>query len=329
MSSESPEAIVGRHNELDYKLHPLAHEKLYSSSAPELSQILSREGIRIEAQTYTRFDAEAESARSRYRMWMGLTNLGAFCTSVFSAGAMAWSLIGRDAAALQSGALAHGAIALSAGAALSAAAASAGLVYLRQGRMLERWMNKRALAETHRARYFEGVLSIAEKEKPEAAGLALEYFRRYQFEVQSNYYYARARKHEKSANQTVALGALGGFVASLSSLFVVFGAAEPGVGAVSVFGAAIGALAIGREQMNQDRRNAERYDRTYSALTALAKRLDAIRAAVAKGKIELIGEFGTAVNDQISNEHRQWLDDGEAVDPALSRIQEALQSTTK
>jgi hypothetical protein len=63
---------------------------------------------------------------------------------------------------------------------------------------------------------------------------------------------------------------------------LVSGSSGQAVNALSVFGAALGAYAIGREQMTQDRRSAERYDRTFSALTALAERFDRVRDAVAQ-----------------------------------------------
>ncbi|ARE39468.1 hypothetical protein RGUI_1327 [Rhodovulum sp. P5] len=322
------ESIIGRQAPDDYILSLDTHERLYRETAPDLVWLIALAGLRSEAETYTRFDGQANRARSTYMRWMLTTNLGTFLTSVLSAGAMAWGLLGIKHDALTQGLLGHGALGLTVAATVSAAVASAGLLMLRQGRLLENWMRKRATAETHRVGYFEGLLKRASETSQDATLLALEYFRRYQFEVQKNYFFHRARDHEASANKTVLVGAIGAFVATFSNLAGAFsGQGVHATGAISVLGAALGAYAIGREQMTQDRRNAERYDRTYSALVALAGLLDEVREAVSKGNLGLARDFAAAVDEQVTNEHRQWLEATEAAKAALIRIEDALRST--
>lgn len=327
MKWHEAEEIIGRKAEGDYILNLPAHEQRYRDKAPVLADLMVSAASRGAVESYDRFDAAAIAAQSRYRRAMTCANLGALLTSAFGAGAMGWTILATNPT-LAGGLFANngsGATALSFGAALSAATGAAGLYWLRHGRLLENWMGKRAEAETHRIGYFSGLLTRAAAGSREGALLALEYFRRYHFDVQRTYYHARARQHEASANKTLAIGAAGAFLATLTS-FVSVTASGPmqAVSALGVLGAAIGAYAIGREQMTQDRRNAERYDRTYSALMAITAKLDQVRAAVEAGRPEAAGAFVQAVNEQISNEHRQWLEGQEAAQEALARIETAL-----
>ncbi|MDD9717922.1 hypothetical protein PVW48_14275 [Dinoroseobacter sp. PD6] len=323
MDWREAEEIIGCKGEGDYLLDLPAHEARYREKAPVLADLMVSAASRSAVQSYARFDAAAIAAQRGYRRAMSCANLGALFTSVFGAGAMAWTILAGAGGPLAG--YGAGATVLSVGAAISAAAGAAGLYWLRHGRLLETWMGKRAEAETHRIGYFSGLLARAAEGPQESAMLALEYVRRYHFDVQRTYYDHRARQHEASANRTLAIGAAGAFLATLSS-FVSVGAdgSLQAISALGVFGAAIGAYAIGREQMTQDRRNAERYDRTYSALVAITAKLDEVRAAVAAGRTGAASAFGAAVNEQISNEHRQWLEGQEAAREALERIETAL-----
>jgi len=135
----------------------------------------------------------------------------------------------------------------------------------------------------------------------------------------------RAREHEESADLIVTIGAVG---AGMATLFGALGAASDGawaaVGVLSVAGAALGAFAATRELMNDDRRNSERYGRTWEALQSLSARGDDVKQAAAAGDAEVVKEFVSAVNDQVSLEHRQWLEGSESAATALSRLTNAL-----
>lgn len=315
--------LVGLKRGDDYVLDLDGHAERFRDTAPGLAALMQTAAARSAAEAYARFDAAAISAQSAYRRAMRFTNLGALLTSVLGSAAMAMTILATQSSHPRPYEIAT--TVLSTSAALAAATGAAGLYWLRHGRLLESWMSKRATAETHRIGYFSGLLSQAASGTRETALLGLEYFRRYHFEVQKDYYHLRARHHERSANVTLAIGAAGAFLATIaSSMGVAADGVERAVSAIGVCGAAIGAYAIGREQMTQDRRNAERYDRTYSALMAITGQLDAVRVAAEAGQAEAVGAFGAAVNEQVSNEHRQWLDGQEAAREALARIEKAL-----
>lgn len=320
--------IVGTSNEDDYILDLEEHCDRYTDDAPALAALLERAGARAVARSYQRFDQDALDAAARYRRWMFRTNLAVLITSVATASAMAWSLAATEMPSLQSGLLAQGNTVLGIMASIAAAVGAAGLFVLRQGRLLETWMSKRATAESHRTAYFEDIVARAVEAPSPAPILGLEYFRRYQFEVQKAYLLNRARQHESSARTTVILGSIGAAVAALTSVAgVASDVAQHVLGAFTVFGASLGAYAIGREQMTQDRRNAERYFRTYASLVELARKLDDVREAVIEGRPKAAREFSLAVDEHISNEHRQWLEKTEATQASMARIEEALSSS--
>jgi hypothetical protein len=101
------------------------------------------------------------------------------------------------------------------------------------------------------------------------------------------------------------------------------------LGALAVFGAALQGFAATRKAVDQDRRNVERYGRTLEALQALRARLDDVRAGVAAGSRPVLVEFVAAVQDQVSLEHRQWLEGAESTRAAVGRLDEALKGATR
>jgi hypothetical protein len=102
-----------------------------------------------------------------------------------------------------------------------------------------------------------------------------------------------------------------------------------GLAALGVLGAALTSFATTRESIGQDARNAERYGRTRAALRRLTTRLDDVREAVAQGNAQALEEFVAAVNEQVSVEHRQWLNDGDSTRAGMARLEIALQRSAE
>src|SRR5262249_8745229 len=151
------------------------------------------------------------------------------------------------------------------------------LFRIREGKLLERWMTARASAETARLNYFDKVTGEQDVDKDATVPLPLlqlEYFRRYQLEIERNYYRNRGRDHGAAASKmltlssvSVALGSLatglGGFLgAAVSPRWVSIA----GIGTIA---SALSTFASAREAVGQDRRNEERYGRTLEALDSL------------------------------------------------------------
>ena len=108
-----------------------------------------------------------------------------------------------------------------------------------------------------------------DRHRPRA--VKLEYFRRYQLDLQIAYYRTRRTDHRRSAERTAeyrCVGCRSGHVIA-SGTAGVLGAAVvtewAALGSVAVSVPHCQAFAAAREAMNQDRRNAERYQRPGSA----------------------------------------------------------------
>jgi hypothetical protein len=192
-------------------------------------------------------------------------------------------------------------------------------------------MSARASAETARLSYFAALAEPQEAPPDPALDLLkLEYFCRHQYQVQCNYYRRRGRQHEQAANRNLSIGSeavlLSAGAAGVSGfLGASAGGMAAALGAVGVLGAALSSYASAREAAAQNERNAERYARTQAALENLGgERLDRVRAAVAKGNAPALAEFVAAVNEQISLEHRQWLEGSEATKAAVAKLEDTL-----
>lgn len=307
---------IGKSQADDYLLNASNHHANLRTDHPALADLLVTAEAEGHIAAFHDRDKQAIDAQSNYRKWMGMANLGALSTASFGAMAMSTTIMQNQLPELVTKGLS--------GLATFSAVVGAIAVYnLRSGRLLEAWMRKRASAESHRMSFFESVLLNGAAQGFETAQLSLEYFRRYQFEVQLTYYRARGHQHETSSKRTVLIGAIGAGMATVSGVSGL--GADTAWHAATVFGAALGAYAIGREQMTQDSRNAERYDRTHGGLVELSKVLDRVRDSGAEGKSQAVVEFGSAVNSLLSAEHRQWLDETEATAALLRKIESSIQ----
>jgi hypothetical protein len=163
--------------------------------------------------------------------------------------------------------------------------------------------------------------------------LKLEYFRRYQLDVQLAYYDRRGRQHRDSADRTLTIGGFAAALAAVASgsagIVASIEAPWAALAALGVIGTALAAFAATREAVNQDRRNAERYGRTLSALEILRGRLDDVRGGVLAGSQEVLDDYVAAVHEQLSLEHREWLSGAESTRSAIGKMDETLAALQK
>ncbi len=83
------------------------------------------------------------------------------------------------------------------------------------------------------------------------------------------------------------------------------------------------------EAINQDGRNAERYNRTAVTLKKLRNRLNEVRRQVSAGNFDILSEFVEAVHDQLSLEHRQWLETISQAGTAYGNFEHHLEQLVK
>ena len=174
-----------------------------------------------------------------------------------------------------------------------------------------------------------GMVGVTSKDVPPIELLQLEYFRRFQLDVQLAYYAGRGEQHREEASKSVRLGSYAALATMLGSgLAAGFGAVSSELASLAVLGvvgAALASLAANREALSQDRRNAERYRRTLFALEEISKDLDRVRRAAAARDREMVARFVDAVNDELSLEHRQWLKEIEGASKPVRELKQALE----
>lgn len=310
----------------DYVLAPKNHADLLGPKAPALASILRKSEFNAVAGQYERKDAEAKEAQTIFRKTANRANWAVFVTVCLSA------------ALLITGPLTSGGVGKSLLVVLGSCGIGSGalgamwLFRIREGKLLETWMAARAGAETARLSYFDLVTSAQDAGEVSVIPLPLlqlEYFRRYQLDIERAFYKNRRRDHRSAADKMLTVSA---FAVALGSLATGLGgllgaAANPrwvsiaGLGAIA---AALSAFASAKEALGQDRRNEERYGRALDALDSLAGKLDQVRNSAAAGAREPMQQFVAAVHEQVSLEHRQWLGTAENTQASLARLEDAL-----
>ena len=316
---------LGKGEDDDYVIAPTKHAQALEGTAPRLAAHLRRAELEIAAQRYERQDGEALEAQRTFKRSAELANWMVFATACVSALLLIFGTLLPDDTA---GGLFVG---LGVVGILTGGAATFFLQQLRAGKQLEKWMSRRAAAETSRLEYFK----LATEAGSEAGGdlplplLQLEYFRRHQLDVQKNYYRRRAKDHERRANKLLILGsasvaggaAATGLAGLLSGAVAAEWVSAAGLGAIA---SALAAFASTEEALGQDRRNAERYCRTFEALEGLGAKLGEVRQSAATGDRKPLERWVAAIHDQLSVEHRQWLEARENIQSSVAELDAAL-----
>jgi hypothetical protein len=92
-----------------------------------------------------------------------------------------------------------------------------------------------------------------------------------------------------------------------------------------VIGAAVGAYAVNRESLRLDTANANGYEKAAAALDAIAARYDMVEAEVKAGKPEALRAFAAAITEQLSAEHKRWLEGSTQAEAVLGKLDNQLQ----
>lgn len=323
-------AAIGEGKPDDYVIAPASHAEEFKNAAPTLSAILNSSAISTTARQYEDEDREAVAAQQKFKRTFKRANTMVLLTGILIAlvlaiGNLAGSLPGQSARWLL--------IALGVGSVITGGLATKDLFLIKQGKLLEDWMSRRAFAETTRLGYFS---AVAQAPAPASAAndvstdlLKLEYFRRFQLDVQRAFYRQRSKQHSESAGKTLALSgwtvAGAAVFAGVAGVLAVIDVRLVALAALGTACTGISSYAATQEAVSQDRRNAERYQRTSRVLDELYKRLDDVRAAVAAGGGKPLKDFIEAVHEQLSLEHRQWLGELNEIQGPIKDLENTLQ----
>ena len=345
--SDEARKAVGDDAPQDWQLRPRAHAYNMDDTAGPLKRILTREEIEEIIEAFEDSDAAATRARNVYKTlvgWSARLSFGAmlmaalilfskatvFETTPIGLETWIWALMALQGLMLLSSFL----LSLTAG----------------RLRPFDRWMRERASAEHERIMLFTQVLNADEPQRDGEVALLplkLEYFRRYQLDVQRKYYRERGKEHAGAVRRSTWLRVIATLLILAAAAPII--AALVGVDlaallrlqdmpswsgdhdlkqrffiAISTIGAALQGLLAAMHLMNQDERNAARYRTTAENLEALAtKPLDEARAGAAANDQLAVETFITLVHEQISSEHREWVS-LRALSPelSLSRLRE-------
>ncbi len=311
---------VGKNQPDDYVISPLDHAKQFRERAPSLAGLLEGSRVKGQAESYQVADHEAGEAQKRFQSLSSRARWCVFVAACFTGSLLAlgnfadWSGPWREALA----------VVLPVGGLVSGVLAGIWLNQIGSGKLLSRWMEKRAEAESQRLRYFSHVTEPSDD--LETGILQLEYFRRFQLDVQRTYYLRRGQDHRAASEGAVSMSSWSmGVFALANGLVVLQGIEWAGIAAVAVAAQAFASLVANREAVGQDTRNSERYARTWQTLQELSERLDEVRWATASGNKEALPQFVEAVHEQLSLEHRQWLKGGEEISSAVARLTKTLE----
>ena len=306
--------LLGADSADDWKLEPTEHAARLKPEAVALKRVLETEHVKEITDRYDRADKAAAEHQSSYKkygrleIYLGTAAaiLGAIVLSMAdSVDPTATYNYFRDFLLL---------------AQIFCAAGVIGVKYLLQHQQpFIKWNESRSIAETARIELFETVCSLTERkwEDVQKDGgvpllpLQLEYFVRYQLDVQLIFYDKRGEQHRKAAQKYVSFGAVVTFIAALAAALIgVSYDIGDGVSIASMAALVAPILMMAQtnhSRLNQDERNGARYEITYAHLMKVrGDLLDAARSGAAIGNEAPVHAFIRAADDVISVEHSQW-----------------------
>lgn len=329
------EEAVGEEAKSDWLLEPLAHAERLGPEAARLKAVLTQPGIEAHMQAYERFDAEAIRMQNRYRFWRrALRALIALAALTGLAALGLFWYVGRVDDWVLLCLLPHGLL-------VGGIGLLALLFRLRDWR--GGWKAARGEAEMRRIAIF------AEACKPNPPGaeaaveapagvtlldllpLQLAYFRRYQLDVQLNYFKGRGAqlRRVKATPRWLSVPAMLAAAAcfALALLLLLSLLAEQGVALpVWLLGllrpeaaraapwllpllllSSYYALRVDVDP-SEDAQNGERYDALYGNLKYLKDHgYAAAQRAAERNDPAPVGNFVNLVHDRLRAENERWL----------------------
>ncbi|MEX2446355.1 MAG: hypothetical protein WD734_03360, partial [Dehalococcoidia bacterium] len=198
--------VIGEAGPDDWVIAPSRHAGELDEAAPALAEVLRRSPVETAAREFERLDADAVEAQAAFKRTARRANLAVLLTACLSA---AMLVVGSIEAFGEPRRIALGVLGVAS--VVGGGLATMWLFRLKQGHLFDRWNRARAGAETRRLDFFHRVVeaesSVAGQEAPLPL-LQLEYFCRYQLDVQVAFYGGRSRSHRRAADRTLWLEAV-------------------------------------------------------------------------------------------------------------------------
>lgn len=321
-------AAIGHDESADWQLSPKHHAECLPPVAGALKRVLERADLMELNAKYQEADASAKKLQARYKR-IGRLGLYAATLATLVGALFLFPFESLLVKPVRSTAQVLQVVGL-----VSAFFAAR---YLAFAKPFNAWMQKRAEAEIARVELFNRIVHADEAlhgEEIPLLPLKLEYFRRYQLDVEQRYYRGRGQQHANASWRNNRLLN----VSTLITVAVVFLAILLGINtleswqftppdwllvfshyltgpetnrvmlALGVIASALYGLGISRSLMDLDERNASRYATTAKNLEFLAEtKLAAAREAAASNEAQTVYNFVQEVQSLISSEHQEWV----------------------
>jgi hypothetical protein len=316
MSANDTEAAkaVGEQAADDWHLRPEKHADALPPAGGPLARVLRTPEVEGIVARYHDADARAIAQQVKYRR-LGRVSIWARFMAL-AVGGIALLPLGQLNMFLPRSAL----IVAQGGAIIVSLLAA---LWVIQRAHFSNWMHARAAAEIARVDLFSRILDASSAVQPGELGLLplkLEYFRRYQLDVECAFYRGRGAEHARAAGATmrwklISLALVAVVTAAILYSLGIFGGSarwddvtQKVAIAFMTLVSAVLALISDTSLMDMSERNAARYATTYANLSKLrAQFLEPVRAAAAQGDEAAVQAFTRIVNEQISSEHREWV----------------------
>jgi hypothetical protein len=295
-----------------------------ASPPAALEPILRSSGVRVQLEALDDLEREATAQQRAFRRELTIANLCLMFAGVLSglvlalAPVMARSRTGEGQIDWTWVPTVIGAVTLALGAIAALATYKA-----REGNRLQRWLSARSGAEMARSGLFMTVAERAAAGAGETMLAALELVNRDLLENQRAWFRKRAKEHRRSSDWTTSWGGLAtalAFVGGSGAVIASFVPSQTWLAVAGVIGAAVGAYAVNREALRLDRANAGGYEKAAAALDAIAARYDAVEAEVRAGKPDALRAFAAAITEQLSAEHKRWLEGSTQAEAVLGKL---------
>lgn len=334
---EQAKTALGPNAGDDYILNATKHADNLKEVAPELSQLLTSSQIKSIIGEYDIWDKKAIDIQKKFKWWTTQARWAVFLTATASALLVASPGILMIFCKYSKNETSFLVIVLMTISIIFGAWATVCFNIIKSKKLLPEWMENRAQAEEQRLDYFNLLAStqVAKSSNNEVEQILhkLEYFRRYQLEMQYSYYKKRAGEHGRKASRYLTYSALAmGGVALINGISGAFGITDPkwtAFAALAIVLQAIASMISNKESIDQNQRNAERYERTRTVLNRLFGKLDQIRDGICAGNYDLFPNYVKAVHEVLSVEHRQWLTNLENRQTAINELEIQLKELSK
>jgi hypothetical protein len=307
---------------LSQKLNGAVAEK------PTLSRIVGSSRLRVALEALERKGGEAIRQRAAFRREATIANVCLMIAGVLSG--LVLIVAPHVASADSAGTRLMDWLPLAIGAAtLGLGAAAAFFAHkVRESSRLQRWLSTRSAAEAARATIFTTIAEEAASASPEDALGALDLVNRYLLNDQREWFRGRASEHRKSSEVTAFWGGVGTALAFAGGSGAVIASFEPDQAWIAIFGvvgAAMAAYAVSRERVRLDGASARIYEEAADALEDIAARYDAVEAEVRGGRSAALVAFAAAISEQLSIEHKRWLEGAAQAEAVLRELDQQLE----